>query len=113
MNNSGHRWRVTDRSDNLIYLTEERWLHITDIDNHPEVAEFEGALRETIQFGRRRQEPLNPRKYRYYRFHDGLPDDFNHIVVIVLFGFKLDDQGQTVPNNYVATAFFNYIRIKS
>jgi len=58
------------------------------------------------------QEPLNPRKYCYFRSFDDLPGDVNHIVVIVVFGLDVDDQGQTIPNNYVATAFFKHIWLK-
>jgi len=41
-----------------------------------------------------------------------LPDESNHIVAIVLYGFDIDQQGRTIPNNYVATAFFKHIRLK-
>ncbi len=93
-------------------MTEERWAHIVDGNNHPEVAAFEDLVQETLRRGRRRQEPLNPRKYRYAHEFDELPDDFNQIVVIVLFGFTVDEQGHSQPNNYVATAFFKHIRRK-
>jgi hypothetical protein len=62
---SGKRWTVQDRDGNAIYLPEERWQHIVEAHNHPEMADDEGHLKTTIQQGRRRQEPLNPRKYRY------------------------------------------------
>jgi hypothetical protein len=112
MDGSGKRWTVQDRHGNLIYLTQERWEHIIDDASHPELEDYEEYLKTTIRQGRRRQEPLNPRKYRYYHSFDGLPGDVNHIVVIVLFSFDVDDQGQTVPNNYVATAFFKHIWLK-
>jgi hypothetical protein len=112
MADTGRRWIVRDRDGNLIYLTEERWRHIIDPDNHPEVEEYEEALKTTLQKGRRRQEPLNPRKYRYSYSVSGLPDEFNHIVAIVLFGFEVNGQGRTIPNNYVATAFLKHIRLK-
>lgn len=55
---------------------------------------------------------MNPRKYRYaYPFND-LPDEFNHVVAIVLFGFDVDEQGATIPNNFVATAFLKHIYLK-
>ena len=73
---------------------------------------YEDYLKLTLEKGRRRQEPLNPRKYRYFHSFDDLPDDVNHIVVIVLFGYDIDEEGQTVPNNFVATAFFKYILLK-
>jgi hypothetical protein len=106
------RWTVRDRYNNPIYLTEERWQHIIDDTNHPEMADYEECLKTTIKQGRRRQEPLNPRKYRYYHYFDDLPDDVNHIVAIVLFGFDVDEQGQPIPNNYIATVFFKHIRLK-
>jgi hypothetical protein len=107
----GRRWVAFDRDGNPIYLTEERWRHIVGPENHPELADYEERLKVAIQRGRRRQEPLNPRKYRYaYPFAD-LPEGFNHVVVIVLFGFDVNDKGETVPNNYVATAFFKHIRL--
>ena len=109
---TGKRWTLQDRYNNLIYLTEERWQHIIDALNHPEISDYEDYLKLTIQQGRRRQEPLNPRKYRYYHPFDDLPDDVNHIVVIVLFGFDINESGQTVSNNYVATAFFKHIGLK-
>jgi hypothetical protein len=109
---NGIRWTVTDRYGNAIYLTEERWQHIIDPFNHPEVETYEEYLQSTLRQGRRRQEPLNPRKYRYFRYFDDLPSGVNHFIAIVLFGFTVDDQGQTIPNNYVATAFFKYIQLK-
>ena len=112
MANLGKRWTVQDREGNPIYLTEERWRHITDAGNHPEMTEYEDHLKTTIQKGRRKQEPLNPRKYRYAREFDDLPDDFNHVVAIALFGFDVDEGGEASPNNFVATAFLKHIRRK-
>ena len=111
MSSSHKRWTVQDRYGNSIYLTQERWEHIIDETNHPEMVSYEEYLKTTIQKGRRRQEPLNPRKYRYFHPFDDLPDDVNHVVAIVLFGFDIDEQGQIVPNNFVATAFFKHIRL--
>ncbi|MDE3089873.1 MAG: hypothetical protein KGJ80_10885 [Chloroflexota bacterium] len=104
------RWTTQDRDGNPIYLTQERWDHI--VENHPEMADYEEHLKMTFQRGRRRQEPLNPRKYRYVFPFDDLPEDYNHIVAIALFGFDVGTQGQTVPNNFVATAFMKHIRRK-
>jgi len=112
MAGSGKRWTVQDRYGNPIYLTQERWAHIIAANNHPEMEAYEARLKTTLEEGRRRQEPLNPRKYRYYHPFDDLPDDVNHIVAIVLFGFEIDEQGQTIPNNFVATAFFKHIWLK-
>ena len=83
MTNTGKRWTVLDRDENPIYLSQERWNHIIDEHNHPEMLAYEDYLQHTIKHGRRRQEPLNPRKYRYTHSFDNLPDDVNHIVVVV------------------------------
>ncbi|HKZ71108.1 MAG TPA: hypothetical protein VJ020_13570 [Anaerolineales bacterium] len=112
MGESGKRWTVNDRDSNPIYLTEEQWKHITDPDNHPEMADYESQLKVTVQKGHRRQEPLNPRKYRYTHQFDELPEDFNHIVAIALFGFDVDDEGETIANNFIATAFMKHVRAK-
>ena len=107
---SGRRWTVQDRDGNPIYLAEERWQYIVEANNHPEMADYEDHLKTTVQQGRRHQEPVNPRKYRYVRLFDDLPAGFNHVVAIVLFGFDVNAQGETVPNNFIATAFLTHIR---
>lgn len=109
MNQRGKRWTIRDKQDNPIYLTEERWQHIIDDNNHPEMEEYESHLQLAIRKGRRRQEPLNPRKYRYTYDFDDLPGDFNQLVVIVLFRFDIDEEGHTLPNNYVTTAFMKHV----
>ncbi len=76
------------------------------------MASYENHLKTTLQQGRRRQEPLNPRKYRYSHSFDDLPEDFNYLVAIVLFGFDINEQGETIPNNFVATAFLKHIHLK-
>lgn len=110
MSDSAIRWTVEDRDGNPIYLTEERWRHIIDPNNHPEVVSFEEHLKTAIRKGRRRQEPLNPRKYRYSQEFNDLPDGMTHIVAIVLFGFSVSEKASFLPNNFVATAFFKHIK---
>jgi hypothetical protein len=110
---SGKRWTVYDRDGNPIYLTEERWEHIVAPDNHPEVGDFEDLLKAALRQGRRRQEPLNPRKYRYTLPSPELSPGFTHLVVIVVFGFRVDALGHSTPNHYVATAFFKHILPKN
>jgi hypothetical protein len=66
-----------------------------------------------VQNIRRGQEPLNPRKYRYVLPDAMLPPGFTHVVVIVVFGFDIDVQGRSAPNNYVATAYFIHIGPKN
>jgi hypothetical protein len=58
------------------------------------MADYEDHLKWTIQSGRRRQEPLNPGKYRYARLFDDLPAGFSYVVGIVLFGFDVNAQGE-------------------
>jgi hypothetical protein len=109
MAGSGKRWTIQDRDGNPIYLTEERWQHIVEANSNPEMADYENRLKTTIQRGRR-QEPLNPRKYRYVLPFDDLPVGFNHIVGIVLFSFDVNAQGETMPNNFIAAAFLTHMR---
>ena len=112
MSDFGKRWIIQDRYGNSIYLTQERWEHIINVNNHPEIEDYEEHLKTTIRRGRRRQEPLNLRKYRYFHYFEDLPDHVNHIVVIVFFSFEIDQKGQTLPNNYVVTSFFKHIQLK-
>jgi hypothetical protein len=102
---TGKRWIVRDHYDNEIYLTQERWEHIIDPMNHPEMAAYEEHLKETICSGMRQQDPLNPQKYRYVRAFDDLAADNTHIVVIVLFRFGAEHHGKPMPNNYIVTAY--------
>ncbi|MCP4403126.1 MAG: hypothetical protein GY801_38200 [bacterium] len=112
MTDGGKRWTVQDRYGHRVYLTQERWEHIVCGTNHPEIEAYEEYLKITVKQGKRRQEPLNPRKYRYsYGFED-LPEATNTVVVIVLFGCDVNEYGQTTSNNFVATAFFKHIRPK-
>ena len=102
---TGRRWVVRDRYGNDIYLTDERWEHITESRNHPEISAYEEHLIETIQSGRRRQDSLNPQKYRYVEEFDDLAEDNTHIVAIVLFRFSVGPGRDPVANNYVVTAY--------
>ena len=102
---AGRRWTVRDRYNNEIYLTHERWAHITEPINHPEMSDYENHLRETIRSGQRRQEPLQPQKYRYARAFDDLAEDNTHIVAIVLYRFSERAGRLPTRNNYIVTAF--------
>jgi len=86
-------WKITDRWRNEIVLTEERWHHITFW--HPELEGYLGQVLDTIQKGGRRQEPLDPSKYRYYRKTDIFLPNYDHIVVIV----------KLALNRFVLTAY--------
>lgn len=104
------RWKVQDRYGHTIYLIDERWSHI--VDTHPEMESYEEHLKATIQMGTRRQEPLNPRKYRYVKSFDDLENDNTHVVAIAVFKFEVDEQGQVVENNFILTAYQKFIRQK-
>ena len=43
---SGIRWTITERQGHEIYLTEERWHHIIEPANHPEMADCEVELQQ-------------------------------------------------------------------
>jgi hypothetical protein len=102
---AGRRWMVRDRHGNDIYLTQERWKHIVEPINHPEMSAYEEHLKETIQAGKRKQDLLNPQKYRYVKQFDDLAEDNTHIIAIVLFRFSEGPGGEPVPNNYIVTAY--------
>ncbi len=55
------RWTVQDRYGNSVYLTQERWEHIIESINHPEMADYEEELQETVRTGTRKQDTLNPK----------------------------------------------------
>lgn len=96
----GRRWNERDRYGNDIYLTDERWEHITEPTNHPEMLAYEGQLRQAIRSGRRKQDALNPQKYRYVKAFDNLAEFNTHIVAIVLFRFTEDENGTLLPNTH-------------
>ena len=54
------RWTVQDKDGHNIYLTQERWEHIIESINHPEMKEYEAELKETVKTGNRKQDSLNP-----------------------------------------------------
>ena len=97
----GCRWTEQDRLGNEIYLTEERWEHIVNPANHPEMLNYESELRETIRLGSRKQEMLNPNKYRYSRAYENLTASNTHIVAVVIFRLAED----LSSNNFIVTAY--------
>lgn len=99
------RWTVQDRDGNSIYLTQERWEHIIESINHPEMEEYEEELKETIKTGNRKQDSLNSQKYRYTKEFNNLPADNTHIVAIVLFGARESEAGEIISNNFIVTAY--------
>jgi hypothetical protein len=102
---SGRRWTVRDRYNNEVYLTHERWEHITDPINHPEMAAYEEHLQDTIRSGQRQQDALQPQKYRYVQAFDDLAAENTHLVAIVLCRFSEGEGGRPVLNNYIVTAY--------
>lgn len=86
-------YRIRDRYGNSIELTDERWTYI--IEGHPELEEFLDEVLETVRTGKRRQDPLDPQKYRYTRAFDHLPFGATHLVVIV----------KLIRNNFIVTAY--------
>jgi hypothetical protein len=103
----GRRWITRDREGNNIYLTDERWQHVCD--HHPEMEPYEVQLRETIRSGKRRQDSLNPQKYRYLLRCPELHEENTHIEAIVLFHFGQDLEGRLMHNNYIVTAYQKHI----
>lgn len=99
------RWTVQDRSGNKIYLTQERWEHIIASINHPEMEDYEEELKDTIKTGSRKQDSLNPQKYRYSKSFHNLSASNTHIVAIVLFKLQEREMGEIVSNNFIVTAY--------
>jgi hypothetical protein len=104
------KWTVQDRNGNAIYCTEERWQHI--LESRPELEPLLNRFLETVRTGRRKQDPLIPNEYRYYKRFDELLPENNHLVVIVIFKTQLDEHSEYVPNNFVVTGWAKYIRPK-
>jgi hypothetical protein len=104
----GKLWSQQDRFGNEIYLTSERWDHIIDADNHPEVAPYFDYLAETIRRGRRRQDPYDPKSYRYYLHFPDLPDGNNHLVVYVRFRWRSLPDETLREEKFVTTAYFQF-----
>jgi len=53
------------------------------VEWHPELEGFENDVLDTIRKGRRRQDPIDPHKYKYIFLVEGLPFGLTHIVVVV------------------------------
>jgi len=103
-------WSQRDRFGNDIYLTRERWAHIIDPDNHPEIASYLDYLIETVRLGRRRQDPYDPNGYQYYRPFPDLPDDNTHLIVCVRFRWHTAPDGLVQEEKFVTTAYFQSLR---
>lgn len=100
-------WTVEDRYGNSIYMTEERWNHI--LESRPELEPYLDNFLETLRSGQREQDALAPNEYRYFKRFDKLQPENNHLVMIVIFKTRLDEDDQYVPNNFVVTGWATYI----
>jgi len=106
---NGKRWTVQDRFGDEIYLTNERWEHIIAPENHPEMTGYEEQLQDTIKSGQRTQDSLVSNKYYYRKAFDNLPDGNNYIISVVIFKVEVDEEGNSTPNNFIVTAYQNFI----
>jgi len=97
------KWTVQDRYGNAIYLTRERWDYI--LTYHDELDGLLDDVLDTLRKGRRRQEALDPARYKYYRACPALPPGYNTIVVVVKLGTRLLPEDGFEPNNFVITAW--------
>lgn len=104
----GKLWVQRDHFGNEIYLAQERWQHIIDADNHPEVEPYFDYVAETIRRGRRRQDPYDSKGYRYYLAFPDLPDGNNHLVVCVRFRWSSMPDGTLREEKFVTTAYFQF-----
>lgn len=99
------KWIVRDRYGHEIYLIEERWQHALEHDDMSEA--LLDIVLDTLKTGRRRQNPLDPRKYTYSKSYAGLPFDNTRMFVVVRFGLQFDESGKSHPNNFVLTAYMD------
>ena len=98
-----HKWFTHDRDGREIYLTEERWQHI--VERHPELENHLDDILNTVQQGRRRQQPQDPHAYIYRWPCDTLRLPFNGILVSVVFRFEEQPDSAMIPNNFIVTAW--------
>lgn len=101
------KWTVHDRYGNEVYLTQERWLYI--LRYHPQLEGLHDELLDILRKGKRRQQPDDPARYKYYQYSLHLPPDYNTIVVVVKFTTQFQADGILRPNNFVITAWATYI----
>lgn len=96
------KWFVRDRKGREIYLTDEQWDHI--ISQHPELRNHLKDVLNTVQRGRRRQQPKDPQAYVYRLGCNTLRPPFNGILVVVVFRFEYQDDVE-IANNFIITAW--------
>ena len=98
---------VRDRYGNEIYLTDERWDHI--VNRHPGMSNYRDHLLATLRTGRRKQDPFDPTKFKYYAPFDDLEPYYNHIVAVVKFSGQEIAGRESHANNFVLTAYQIFI----
>jgi len=96
------------RLSNDIYLTEERWNHITEPNNHPGNGRLRESSSDTIRLVADAKIPQSL-KYRYSKEFD-LVEDNTNICYHVLFRFSESPDGKPVPNNHIVTAESNRVK---
>jgi len=102
--NHMRKWFVHDSDGREIYLTEEQWEHITS--RHGELKNHLEDILNTVRRGKRRQQPQDPQAFVYRLRCDKLRPPFNGILVVVAFRFESqDNNGNTIPNNFVVSAW--------
>ena len=94
---------VHDRLGNKIYLTDERWEHI--VETHDEMIGYRDHLFMTLRTGARRQDAVDPSKYKYTKRFTDLLEEFTHVVVVVKFTQREDSLETQRANNFVLTAY--------
>ncbi len=92
------RENIRDKHGDIVYLTDERWMHI--VEHHPELEDHRANVIKTIRSGKRTQDPLLPDKFYYNKRFPLLLDGYGEIEVVVLFRWQ---SGK--PNNFVVTAY--------
>lgn len=99
-----HKWSVHDNDGREIYLTEERWEHITN--GHSELRKHLEDVLNAIRRGKRRQQPQDPQTYVYRLRCETLRPPFNGILVVVAFRFESQgNNGNVSQNNFVVSAW--------
>ena len=93
--------------DPYTFLSGERWRHA--LVKRPWLATHLEDVLITLRRGKRQQDPLNMRKYKYYWPCESLQPEFNHIVVVVLFAEESGEYGRATSNNYVVNVWAVYI----
>ncbi len=96
-------WEIFDRYGNRIFLTAERWQHV--LHRRPWLESHFDDILETLRKGRRKQDPMDQAKYKYYYPCSTLAPDNSHLVAVVKFDKIRDVQGSLSDNNFVMTAW--------